>query len=188
MKRINDLIAWLYILGTIILGFILLLGASGWLGNKDYLEAVISGQLSSQTGILAGIIMIVAGLIFLKMRISARTGDKCISFDNPEGEVTISIKAIEDFVKRVGQEFSQIVDMSSQIVPVHGGLKVKVKVSLLAGSNVPQITENIQHVIKSRVQNILGIESILGIEVNVSKIIPGTGSEEETISTRLTAE
>jgi len=179
MKKINDLIAWLYILGTIVMGFVLLLLVSGWLGKEDYLETVIRGQLESPAGIITGFIMIILGLIFLKMRLSAGTKDKYISFDNPEGEVTLSIKAIEDFVRRVGHEFGQVVDMSSKIVPAHGGLKVKVKVSLLAGSNVPQLTENIQHEIKSRVQNILGIENVLGIEVNVNKIIPRAGQEEE---------
>ncbi len=49
MKKINDLIAWLYILGTIVMGFVLLLLASGWLGKEDYLETVIRGS-AGETG------------------------------------------------------------------------------------------------------------------------------------------
>lgn len=180
MKLLTNLIAWLYIMGTIVLGIVLILSVSGWYGIREDIELTINTQLNSPTGVWTGLVFVLFGLLFLSIRIKAGRSERNISFDNPEGEVTISIKAIEDFVKRVGQEFSQVIEMTPAIMAVRDGIKVKVKASLVAGSNVPRLAESIQHTIKSRMQNILGIENITMVEVNVSKLITKPGITEET--------
>lgn len=180
MKLLNNLIAWLYIMGTIVLGIVLILSVSGWYGIKTNLELTINEQLNSPAGILTGLVLILIGLLFLAIRYKAGKGERSISFDNPEGEVTISIKAIEDFVKRVGQEFSQVIEMTPAILAAKDGIKIRVKTALVAGSNIPRLAESIQHTIKTRMQNILGIENITMVEVNVSKLITKPGVTEET--------
>lgn len=179
MRALNNLIAWLYIMGTVVLGLILILSVSGWYELRENIELTVNEQLNSPTGIWTGLALIMLGLLFLSMRLKAETGGRTISFDNPEGEVTIAIKAIEDFVKRVGQEFSQVIEMTPAILAARDGIKVKAKTVLIAGTNVPRLSESIQHTIKSRLQNILGIENVVGIEINVSKLIVKEGVTEE---------
>ncbi len=179
MKALNNIIAWLYIMVTVILGLVLILSASGGFGFKENVELFVSGQLNSPSGIWTGLILVMLGLLFLAMRLKAGTGPRSISFDNPEGEVTISVKAIEDFVRRIGQEFSQVIEITPTILPVRDGIKIKVKTVLTAGSNVPRLSENIQRMIKTRMQNILGIQNVAKIEINVSKIVTKEGEVEE---------
>ncbi len=180
MKLLSNLIAWLYVMGTIVLGLVLILSVTGWYGVRENIALTINEQLNSPRGIWTGIIFVLLGLLFLSIRVKAGKTERSISFDNPEGEVTISVKAIEDFVKRVGQEFSQVIEMTPAIMAARDGIKVKVKTSLVAGSNVPRLAESIQHTIKTRMQNILGIENITMVEVNVSKLISKGGIVEET--------
>lgn len=188
MKSLSNLIAWLYIMGTILLGIALILSVSGWYGLKENIELTINEQLNSPAGIWTGLVLILFGLLFLSIRLRAGKTERSISFDNPEGEVTIAVKAIEDFVKRVGQEFSQVIEMSPLVMAARDGIKVKVKTQLVAGSNVPRLAESIQHTIKGRMQNILGIENITMVEVNVSKLVTKGGAAEETAQQTLDLE
>lgn len=179
MRVLNNIIALLYILGTIVLGLILILSVSGMYGLKESIELMVNEQLNSPTGIFTGCVFVILGLLFLSIHLNVEKAGRTISFDNPEGEVSISVKAIEDFVKRVGQEFSQVIEMVPTIIPVRDGIKVKARIVLVAGANVPRLTESIQHTIKSRMQNILGIENVVGVQINVSKLVIKEGVAEE---------
>lgn len=180
MKALNNLIAWLYILGTIALGLCLVTAVSGMYGVKEKIQPIIDGQLNSSNGIWTGLVLVLLGFLFFVMRVKADLSQRSISFDNPEGEVTITIRAIEDFVKRVGQEFSQVEEMSPTIISTREGIKVRAKTVLVAGSHVPRLAEGIQHTIKSRMQNILGIENVTTVEVHVSKLVTKPGNVDES--------
>lgn len=171
MKGLNSLISWLYIMLTIFLGIYLIFAVTGWYGLKDNTEFLVGTLLHSSRGVWAGFSLIVLGLVFLAIRLRANSVTKRISFDNPEGEVTVSMKAVEDFVRRVGQEFAQVLEITPSIMPVHDGVKISAKVSLAGGINVPRFAESLQREIKVRIQNVLGIENITSVEVHVNKII-----------------
>lgn len=177
MKKLNSFISWLYIMGTIVVGVFLMLAVSGWSSMRERIELSLSSLLAGATGLWAGLSLIALGLIFLAIRAKANKTTRNISFDNPEGEVTISIKAVEDFVKKVGIEFAEVLDMSPKIKPAKDGIKVTAKTTMVAGVNVPKLAESIQRDIKSRLQNIMGIENISGVTVHVSKLV----TREKTI-------
>lgn len=171
MKKLNDFFAWLYIMFTVVVGIFLVLSVSGWLGLRGNAELAISGLLSSSNGLWAGLLLIIIGLLLMALRIRANTGGRSISFDNPEGEVTISIKAVEDFVRKIGNDYSQVLDIIPTVLPARDGVKIVARTTLMAGINVPRLAETIQREIKTRMQNVLGIENVTGVEVNVSKLV-----------------
>lgn len=186
MKWLNSFIAWLYIMGTVVLGIVLILSVSGWYDLRERMDLTVANLLNSSTGIWTGLIMVMLGLLFLGMRVRAGRTTRSISFDNPEGEVTVSIKAIEDFVRRVGQEFSQVLDLDPTILPSNGGIKIAAETTLIAGTNVPRLAESIQSNIKTKMQNVLGIENVTSVEIHVSKLVTKKGepqgSEQKELS------
>lgn len=188
MKWLNNFIAWLYIIGTVIIGMLLILSVSGWYGLRENLDLAAADLFNSPTGIWTGMIMILLGLLFLSFRVKAGRSARSISFDNPEGEVTISIKAIEDFVKRVGSEFSQVLELNPTILPSNGGVKISAETTLIAGTNVPRLAESIQSNIKIKMQNILGIENVTGVELHVSKLTTKKGEVQEQEQQQLSLE
>jgi len=179
MKSLNSMIAWLYILGTIALGMIIISSALGYSDLSLRLEAIVKEQLSTKIGIWTGAKVFLVGLLFACVRIRNKRKQKSISFDNPEGLVTLSLKAVEDFVKKVGHEYTQVLDMVPTVHSTREGIKVKVRVNLSAGANVPRLTESIQHTIKNRMQNILGIENVNLVEVHVTKLVNKNAKGEE---------
>lgn len=120
---------------------------------------------------IAGVLTLVVTLFYMYLKVKDAQHDATIAFDNPDGEVCISMTAIEDFVIRVGREFSEVKTMEPKIKARKEGVDISLKVELWAGINLPKMTESLQNVVKSQVQNILGIENVHSVEVMVHKII-----------------
>lgn len=183
MKRLNSFlnsfISWIYIIITIILGAILVMAALGQYGMKENVELVVGNQLNGQNGIWIGLVVLLLGILFLNMRLKEIMSEKSITFANPEGKITITVKAIEDFVEKVGQEFSQVIDIKPSIISNKEGIKISAKAVLVAGTHVPRLAEGIQHTIKNRIQTILGIENITSVEVHISKLVAKKGNGDE---------
>ncbi|MDP3803917.1 MAG: hypothetical protein Q8Q87_00025, partial [Candidatus Omnitrophota bacterium] len=51
------------------------------------------------------------------------------------------------------------------------GIVIVNKVVLFSDVNIPETTEKIQNIVKSRVQEMLGVEETVEIRVNVTKIV-----------------
>jgi len=130
---------------------------------------------------VVGIIFVVISLIFLYAGTKVNQKKKYIAFDNPNGEVTISISAIEDFLKKVGNEFTEIKEIQSKIIAKGRSVKLRTKISLWETDNIPEVIEKIQSEIKTQVQSILGVENISGVEVNIDKIIQRENSPLHSI-------
>lgn len=115
-------------------------------------------------------LLLFAGLtIFVLMK--AQSPKPTFSYSNPEGKVEISYGAIEDFVVRIGSEFDEIRSIRPEILATkNNDMIIKVNVDLIGGCIVQKVTEAVQRAVKDKVQNVLGIENIVGVEVKVVKI------------------
>ncbi|MBI4313281.1 MAG: alkaline shock response membrane anchor protein AmaP [Candidatus Omnitrophica bacterium] len=96
---------------------------------------------------------------------------RTIAFTNPDGDVTISLSAIEDFIRRAARQIPDIRDLKSDVLATKKGIEVTARVSLGSESHIPEVTEKIQGLIKMRVQEMLGIEDPVLVRIHVSKIV-----------------
>ncbi len=179
MRVLVSLIRWVY---QIVAGLSLLL-ASALLSSLAFelpfkralVEAKMDAWIADPSSHFAmgGIGVLLAVIFFSYVVIKSRMAreEPSIAFDNPDGEVSISIKAIEDFVGRIGRDFAEVKTLETSIVARREGVQIVLKTELWSGSNIPKLTEKIQNVVKSQVQNILGIENVQSITMSVSKII-----------------
>ncbi len=120
---------------------------------------------------VAAIVLVGIFFTFVYIRSRMARQEPSIAFDNPDGEVSISIRAIEDFVGRIGRDFAEVKTLEPFIVAKREGVQILLKVELWSGPNIPKLTERMQNVVKSQVQNILGIENVQSVTLSVSKII-----------------
>ena len=123
-----------------------------------------------------GIAFLLAGLVVILLKVREVRREQCIAFDNPEGEVAISMDAVEDFIRRVGMEFEGVKSLLPSIQAGAEGIGVSVRVDLWSGTNIPRLSEEMQTAIKMRVQDTLGI-NVSYVSVNVGKIIGGSADE-----------
>lgn len=120
---------------------------------------------------ISGLLLVIIGLFVAQLVCNRAQRERTIAFENPEGEVTISLSAIEDFIKRIFADNAEIKELKPACVAGKKGIEVSNKVSLWQDVKIPEITEKIQSVIKSKLQQLLGIDESISVKVHVIKII-----------------
>jgi len=98
--------------------------------------------------------------------------EKTIAFTNPEGQVTISLSAIEDLIRKVAKQVSDVKDLRCDVkANKKGAIQITAKVSLWSDSNIPEATERVQNLVKTKVQDMLGLEEAVTCTVHITKIV-----------------
>lgn len=115
-----------------------------------------------------------AAVILLKMREMRR--EQCIAFDNPSGEVAISMDAVEDFIRRAGSEFNGVKSLVPKIHAGPEGIGIAIRMDVWSGANIPRLSEEMQNAIKNKVQDSLGI-NVSEVSVSVGKILGDAAGE-----------
>lgn len=120
---------------------------------------------------ICGAGLIVISIFLTQMTFGKLRRERTIAFNNPDGQVIISLSAIEDFIKRIGKQIPEIKDLRPDVIATKRGIDISVKISLWSEVSIPEITEKIQSIIKSRIQEMLGIEETISTKVHVVKIV-----------------
>lgn len=114
---------------------------------------------------------------------------KNIAFNNPDGQVSISLSAIEEFIRRIGSSLPEVKDLKADCIATKKGIDISTKIIFWSDTNIPEVTEKIQSLIKTRVQEMLGIDEPIIVKVHVTKIanreeakISKKGKEKEDVS------
>lgn len=118
-----------------------------------------------------GLFLIIASISVAQITLGKMQKEKTIAFNNPDGQVTVSLSAIEEFIKRLSSSMTEIRDLRSNVIAGKKGIEINTRVSLWAEANIPETTESIQAIIKTRIQEMLGIEEPIIVRVHVGKII-----------------
>lgn len=128
---------------------------------------------------VAGLLLIFIGLGLAQLILGRIQREKTIAFTTPSGQVTISLVAIEDFIKRLTHHIPEVKELKSDVTASKKGIEVYARVALWSNMNIPETTEKIQEIIRRRIQEMLGIEEALTIKVHVAKIITKEEAEKE---------
>lgn len=120
---------------------------------------------------LTGILLIFISVMVVQLAVGKIRREKTIAFENPDGQVTISLSAIEDFIKRALKQLPEVKDLKPSVKAGKKGIFIINRVTLFSDVNIPEMTEKIQSIVKTRVQDMLGVEEPLNIRVHVVKIV-----------------
>lgn len=130
-------------------------------------------------GKFVGVLAIVIGLAFIVAQYLATKKEDCIAFDSPEGEVVIAVSAIEDFVKRITNNFWEVKDASPTIEPRDDGVAVEIKVILWDDKNIQSTTSKIQKTIKNQIQDFFGLANVHQVKVLVMRTVSREATPEK---------
>ena len=120
---------------------------------------------------LTGGLLIFISIMVVQITAGILHKEKTIAFENPDGRVTISLTAIEDFIKRSMKQLPEIKESRPSVRAGKKGITIMNRVVLFSDANIPDTTEKIQGIVKARVQEMLGVEEPVDIQVNVVKIV-----------------
>ncbi len=148
-----------------------------WVGYLFHTENARLGMA------LAGFLLVVINISIAQLSIGKLKKHKTIAFENPYGQVTLSLTAIEDEIKKLIYKMDEVKDVRPNIVAKKSGIEVTVKTVIYSDVNIPDITERMQGMIRSRLHEILGLEEKFSIKIHVAKIVQkGKTNEQKNIN------
>jgi uncharacterized alkaline shock family protein YloU len=97
--------------------------------------------------------------------------EKTIAFANPNGQVTITLSAVEDLIKRISQQMNELKDAKADVKATKKGIDVRMRVVLRSETNIPDFTARLQEMISSKIQDVFGIDEPITVKIHVAKIV-----------------
>jgi len=174
MKIINGLTLFFYTLVFLIIGGLFITVSLALIPQESITETLKIVYDSSNIRLilgLIGILLIFISIMVVQITVGKIQREKTIAFENPDGQVTISLTAIEDFIKRAIKQLPEVKELKPSVKAGKKGIVIVNRVVLFSDINIPETTEKIQSIVKSRVQDMLGVEELINVRVHVVKIV-----------------
>ena len=173
MRILNGLTLFFYTVVFIAIGS-LFIGVSLNLVSQDAVFETINTLYAATNMRLAlgitGILLILISIMVVQLATGKLQRERTIAFENPDGQVTISLTAIEDFIKRAVRQMPEVKELRPTARAGKKGITIINRVTLFSDIHIPEVTEKIQNIVKTRVQDMLGVEEPITIRVHVVKI------------------
>lgn len=131
-----------------------------------YQDTQLSMILTGAVGFIMLVSLFWANLIYAR-----RKKERTIAFDNPSGPVSVSLSAMEDLVRRIVVRVPEVKEIRPSITAIKKGLDVEIQLILRTDVNIPEMTARLQELIRSKVQDVIGIDGKINIRIHVIKII-----------------
>lgn len=174
MKLFTWIILTCYIVLFVLIGLGLIAFSLHWIPVESplwWIEAAYSEKNLRLACFLTGVGLILLNWMYAELALARFQKQKTIAFENPNGQVTVSLAAIEDFIRRSSAELQDVKELHSDVIARKGKILVRARAVLWSGAHIPEAAERIQSVIKSKVQEMLsGIEEPVIVRVHVAKI------------------
>jgi uncharacterized alkaline shock family protein YloU len=163
-----------YAVVLILIGMILIIFSVNLLQPQDINNLLAYTQYNINSRIivgLSGLLLIVISFSFAQLILGRFQREKTIAFTTSSGEVTIALSAVEDLIKRLTGVIPEIKELRPDVIATKKGIIVDIRVVLKSEANIPDLTARLQEIIRSKIQEILGLEEQIIIKIHVVKII-----------------
>ncbi|MDD5422803.1 MAG: alkaline shock response membrane anchor protein AmaP [Candidatus Omnitrophota bacterium] len=183
MRFVNGLILFFYTLVFLLMGGILIVVSLNMIPPEMVVDAINSVYATANIRLIlgiTGILIIFISLMVVQLTMGKFQRERTIAFENPDGQVTISLSAIEDFIKRAIKQMPEVKELKPNVRAGKKGIIIVNKVTLFSDIHIPETTEKIQNVVKSRVQDMLGVDEPINIKVHVVKIVHKEETHKDT--------
>lgn len=156
-----------------LIGLTLVIYAVNILQPQDINAILLYTQtnLNSKIAIgVAGLLLILLSFLFAQLILGRFQREKNIAFATSSGEVTISLSAVEDLIKRLAYIIPEIKELRPDVIATKKGIVVDLRLVLKSEANIPELTTRLQDITRARIQEVLGIEEQIIIKIHVTKI------------------
>ena len=130
------------------------------------------------------VVTALSGVLFILLSFTAAqiiTGkiqrEKTIAFSNPNGQVTVTLSAVEDLIKRLANQLTEIKDAKASVKATKKGIDIRMRVVLRSETSIPDFTARLQDLIAGKIQEVFGIDEPIIVRIHVAKIVT---SEDKT--------
>ena len=173
MKFLSILGILFYAAVITVIGLVLIVFALNLLLPQDVNNFLIYLQASSNSRIIigmVGVLLILISFSFAQIILGKFQREKTIAFSTSGGQVTVSLSAVEDLIRRLAGVIPEIKELRPNVVANKKGIIADMRVVLRSEANIPELTSRLQDIAKSRIQEVLGLEEQIIIRIHVAKI------------------
>jgi len=168
MNILHGLVKGVLSVGLLILGILLL--ANVVAVHTPLGDFLINDKLGQ---FLTGISAVFLVLLYWLTAIPVKE-ERFLTFENEGGTISISVKAINDFLAKLADEFAGVIRLRPDVNASRDGrVEVRLDVSVKAGTKVQQLSQVLQQRVRESMRDNLGIAEIHAVKVNVSDIVAG---------------
>ena len=181
MRFLTVVGVFFYALVVIFVGILMILFSLGVVQpeNISNLLTLIIFSINSRIIIfLSGVLLILVSISFAQIILGRIQRERTIAFKIAQGEVTIALSAVEDLIKRLTGLIPEIKELRPDVIATKKGIIVDLMVILKSETNIPDITQRLQEITKSKIQEVLGVEEQIIIKIHVIKIISHEDKEK----------
>ncbi len=127
---------------------------------------------------MSGFVIAVLGFVIFQMVTLKMQREKTIAFATPDGQVTVSLEAIGNYIRRITKHIQSIKEIKPDVIADKKGLQIFARVVLFEETNIPEVSEEIQRVVRKKIQEMLGIEEPIRTRVHIVKIVSKEDGEK----------
>lgn len=181
MKRVIHVLAGLVLL-------VVLLGAGvGLIHMASYPECWVQcldgWQEQRGWGLLAGVALIVVVVIYALSGGRGRANSEpYLSFSNNGTTVSILLRAVNEFIAKIGDEFAAIVSMKPTVHPRGRSIDIDLELRVKTGTQLPELSQLLQERVRDSLQQNMGLTHIKHIHVQVKEMVGDVQVEEDLLN------
>ena len=138
--------------------------------QNGFLGEFYSSDNSFQAPVMGGIIVLFA-LLRVATIAPRRKKTRSISFDTEGGSVSISVTAVCDFIKKLGDEFEAIKSIDPKVRSEKDMVSFDLNLKVRAGARIPELSTRLQSRVREGIREGLGIVDVREIKVNIAEIV-----------------
>lgn len=171
-----------FIVGFVL--FVILAASAAYLVNaaltrESWEQAIGVIQASRLRTIEYASVFLLLIVLYVLTGIRRCKGEQFITFDTDGGSVSISMKAIRDFLARVGDEFAAVLSLDPSIRAVGGSVEVDLNLRVKAGTQIPELSKMLQNRIRETIKDNLGLTDVRAIRISVREIVTSTPEKKQ---------
>ncbi len=162
-----------YAVVIIVIGLTLIVFSLNLLLPQDINSLLTLAQSSQNSRIaigLSGALLILISMSFAQIILGKFQRERTIAFATSSGQVTISLSAVEDLIRRLAGIIPEVKELRPNVVANKKGIIVDMRVVLRSEANIPELTSRLQDIARGKIQEVLGLEEQIIIRIHVAKI------------------
>ncbi len=166
LHRLAGLVIWVLIT---VMG-----GAFVYANGLNVEEGVFGAFYVSENrmnGSMFGGILLLFALLYLVTLTSRRPKFRTISFNFEGGTVSISVNAVSDFIRKLGDEFGAVISLEPRIRSEKDLISIDLDVKIQTGTRIPELSQLLQDRVRESIRDGLGIVEVREIKVHIREIV-----------------
>lgn len=169
MKWVHRLLgSLLVVVLTVVLFRVLMPALQGGTAWKDFLAKAGEHHLL----VIAVCLGLILGLVlYVLTGLSARPRAAYLSYETKQGNISISLQALQEFIGHLRVEFPSVLALTPKVSARDEALDVVLQVKIKAGAPIPEVSRMLQERTRLMIQEKVGIQDIRDVEVKVEEIV-----------------